>query len=80
MAAGRGDFPFSNVRLLKDELSGGQPGGEEWHPMDPAYSMPQLLSALWHMIADGRSMVRGVRTVYRTVYIIITLVSIFIQY
>lgn len=32
---------------------------DEWHPRDPAYTTPQLLSGIWHMIAQGSSMVKG---------------------
>lgn len=32
---------------------------EEWFPVDPAKTTPQLLAALWSMIAQGSSMVKG---------------------
>jgi hypothetical protein len=44
---------------LKDPQADYEDG--EWHPMDPAYTTPQFLSALWHLIARGNQMVKGVR-------------------
>jgi hypothetical protein len=32
---------------------------EEWHPIDMAQTTPQLLSALWFLIAQGSTMVKG---------------------
>jgi hypothetical protein len=32
---------------------------DEWHPHDPAETTPQLLAALWFMIAHGNSLVKG---------------------
>ena len=32
---------------------------EEWHPIDMAFTTPQLLSAIWFMIAQGSSMAKG---------------------
>jgi hypothetical protein len=32
----------------------------EWHPRDPARTIPQLLVALWHQITQAGRMVKGV--------------------
>ena len=37
---------------------------EDWHPEDPARTTPQFLCALWHMIAQGSNMVKGVGNVW----------------
>lgn len=34
--------------------------GDDLFPSDPAKTTPQFLSALWHLIAKGNTMVRGV--------------------
>jgi hypothetical protein len=34
---------------------------DEWHPHDPAWTVPQLLGGIWHQIAQAKDMVRGVR-------------------
>ena len=34
---------------------------DEWHPHDPANTVPQLLSSLWSQIAQAGNMVKGVR-------------------
>jgi hypothetical protein len=38
----------------------GEEEEEEWHPHDPADTMPQLLAGLWHQIAEAGSMLKGV--------------------
>jgi hypothetical protein len=37
---------------------------DEWHPHDPADTIPQLLAALWNQIAQAGGMVQGVSTIY----------------
>jgi hypothetical protein len=32
---------------------------EEWHPRDPAYTIPQLLEGVWFQISQGKTMVKG---------------------
>jgi hypothetical protein len=40
---------------------------DEWHPHDPAYTTPQLLSGIWGQIARGTTMVKGVSSLFRPV-------------
>jgi hypothetical protein len=35
---------------------------DEWHPHDPANTIPQLMEAVWSQIAQAGGMVKGVRT------------------
>jgi hypothetical protein len=32
---------------------------EEWHPRDPALTIPQLLEGIWFQISQGKNMVKG---------------------
>jgi hypothetical protein len=32
---------------------------EEWHPRDPAFTIPQLLEGIWFQISQGKNMVKG---------------------
>jgi hypothetical protein len=45
--------------FTRSSLSSSTQEEEEWHPIDMAYTTPQLLSALWFMIAQGSGMVKG---------------------
>jgi hypothetical protein len=33
----------------------------EWHPRDPANTVPQLMSSIWHQINHAGNMKKGVR-------------------
>lgn len=33
---------------------------DEWHPRDPAFTTPQLLSGVWHQIAQAGTLSKGV--------------------
>ena len=33
----------------------------EWHPRDPASTVPQLMSSVWHQITHAGNMKKGVR-------------------
>lgn len=37
----------------------------DWHPRDPATSVPQLMSSIWHQITHAANMAKGVRVVDR---------------
>ena len=53
-------FGDGSGKTLKDKLQGGG-DDDEWHPRDVARTTPQLMHALWGLIADAsKNMKRGV--------------------
>lgn len=52
-------FGITTSSTRSSSLSSNTQEEEEWHPIDNAYTTPQLLSALWFMIAQGSGMVKG---------------------
>jgi hypothetical protein len=55
-----------------DTVQGDSQAGEdddgELHPSDPARTTSQFLSGLWHLIARGNNMVRGVSSRLRCLH------------
>ena len=41
---------------------------DEFYPHDPAETTPQLLKSIWHQIAQGNSMVKGVSGKHKILY------------
>lgn len=53
-------FGDGSGKTLRDKLQGSNED-EEWHPRDVAKTTPQLMHALWGLIADGaKNMKKGV--------------------
>jgi len=57
--AARQDVSCTRLHAKNTTSSKQDESDEEWYPMDPAYTTPQLLSAQWFMIAGANNMVKG---------------------
>ena len=68
-AASKSEYPIVKHKLASQTAPKGSDAQAEhdeddWHPEDPACTTPQFLCALWHMIAQGSNMVKGVCDVW----------------